>query len=97
MSFAKKCPVIQQSVSQKTGWNHLASVADFGNWRNKRRSTVSAVLRVRLAKRSSYSSLLRSAYHPDRRYHIRHNPSSSLGSLRGLPHTIALPRQVEKS
>jgi hypothetical protein len=30
MSFAKKCPVIQQSVSQKTGWNHLASVADFG-------------------------------------------------------------------
>src|SRR5438552_12916160 len=25
ISFSKKCPVIQQSVSQKTGWNHLAS------------------------------------------------------------------------
>jgi hypothetical protein len=34
MSFAKKCPVIQQSVSQKRGWNHLASDRRF--WQRAR-------------------------------------------------------------
>ena len=47
-------------------------------WRRSLRSPVSAVLRARLAKRNSYSLLLRPACHSDRTHHIRHNPDSSL-------------------